>query len=296
VLDPFSDHYLEVAAVDQDYTENLSLWKHRVITRYAQQELKRQVNQQALVRAFARLQQLITDEMRLTRKIRSRQGMARWWNAQVTTWINESTHAGSAEPEQTSLTNEPAPARAQPISSSLLTAMPSTPMTTTTSTTMSTSSVADLSAPLTGFQEDVLLLDHATHAHQTPFEPFPPLPPKARSPLNAHNPQRHTRRGSKDAKDAIKHTSASQRSTTRSTAPLPEHQPPHLPTEQEEPDIAVNVSVTADLPQHMRKRPSPHSSEWSSTDTASDTASDMTSTIDERKQAFGIEVRSTRWQ
>jgi putative transposase len=35
VLDPFSDRYLEVAAVDKDYTENLSLWKHRVIKRYA---------------------------------------------------------------------------------------------------------------------------------------------------------------------------------------------------------------------------------------------------------------------
>jgi putative transposase len=56
VCDPFSDQYLEVRAVDKDYTDNLSLWKHRIITRYAHEELKRQVNQEALVQAKARIQ------------------------------------------------------------------------------------------------------------------------------------------------------------------------------------------------------------------------------------------------
>ncbi|GHO60593.1 Mu transposase C-terminal domain-containing protein [Ktedonobacter robiniae] len=95
VLDPFSNRYLEVEAVDKDYTQQLSLWKHRVIKRYVQEELKRQVNQQALVLAKARLQQCITDEIRLTRKLRTRQSMTRWWNEQVTTWINASTHAAA---------------------------------------------------------------------------------------------------------------------------------------------------------------------------------------------------------
>jgi hypothetical protein len=91
VLDPFSSQYIEVEAVDTHYTRDLSLWKHRVIKRYIQQELKRQVDTEALVEARARIQQLISEEMRLTRKIHSRQTMARWWNTQVTTWINQST-------------------------------------------------------------------------------------------------------------------------------------------------------------------------------------------------------------
>lgn len=89
VLDPFVSEYICVLAVDQHYTKDLSLWKHHVISRYVREELKRQVNTEALVFAKARLQQLIADEMRLTRTIRSRHTMARWWNEQVTTWINE---------------------------------------------------------------------------------------------------------------------------------------------------------------------------------------------------------------
>lgn len=57
----------------------------------AGEEVKRQFNQEALVQAKARIQQLITEHMRLAKTIRSRQSMARWWNTQVTKWINEST-------------------------------------------------------------------------------------------------------------------------------------------------------------------------------------------------------------
>jgi hypothetical protein len=48
------------------------------------------------VEARACIQQLISEEMRLTRKIHSRQTMARWWNTQVTTWINQSTPIADA--------------------------------------------------------------------------------------------------------------------------------------------------------------------------------------------------------
>ena len=35
VLDPFTDEYIEVPAVDREYTSGLSLWKHKIIKRYA---------------------------------------------------------------------------------------------------------------------------------------------------------------------------------------------------------------------------------------------------------------------
>ncbi len=35
VLNPFSDEYIEVLAVDREYTRGLSLWKHQIIKRYA---------------------------------------------------------------------------------------------------------------------------------------------------------------------------------------------------------------------------------------------------------------------
>jgi Integrase core domain. len=256
VHDPFSDQYLEVRAVDKDYTDNLSLWKHRVITRYAHEELKRQVNPEALVQAKARIQQLITEQMRLTRTIRARHSMARWWNTQVTTWINESTH-----PESTSSTRHGALASDEDGHDQGAQNAPREPSRehgSLHSKTTVTRNAADISAPLPGFQEPVVLLpEHSTQESLTPFEPFPPLPFEYRSLLTT---TRSTRR----------------RSTTAMS-----HLPPPLEQEEREDSLdAPHLSLSTDHP----------------SSNSSDDSSESTPTIQERQQSFGIAACSTRWR
>lgn len=264
VHDPFSDQYLEVRAVDQDYTNNISLWKHRVITRYAHEELKRQVNQQALVQAKARIQQLITAQMRLTRTVHTRQGMARWWNTQVTTWINQSTqHTSPAAASHATLNTHNTFTEDEDRDTSL------TPMTHSTTQPLSPGdearpwptnvmrSVADISAPLPSPQETVVLIPE--HNTQTPFEPFPPLPFEHRSLLTT---KRRTRR----------------RSTT--TPPhLPEHtDSPQRGHEEHEHRANAQAAPTTD---HLSSETSEHP--------------EHTLTIQQRQQSFGIEAHSRRW-
>jgi putative transposase len=264
VCDPFSDQYLEVRAVDQDYTDNLSLWKHRVITRYAHEELKRQVNQEALVQAKARIQQLITEHIRLSRAIRSRQSMARWWNTQVTTWINESTLPTSPDV----IVDDEDESNQVEQSSSLESSRDHRFLSTTTTVTRS---VADISAPLPDARESVVLLpNHRSQESQTPFEPFPPLPFEKRSLLTTKRSPR-------------------QRATSV-TRPRPEHtdhtdhpsiipSPPDLASVEHEDSLALpHLHVTAE---------SEHPS--------SDSSKEDTSTIEERQQSFGIQARSTQW-
>jgi putative transposase len=162
VLDPFSDEYICILAIDQHYTADLSLWKHQVIKRYTQQELKRQVDTEALVLAKARLQQFVTEEMRLTRKIRSRQSLARWWNEQVTTWIDQATHTSSAHLSLKAAASPP----------------PTTPDTERTPLPFQQPrSAADLSAPLPQVLEHVTIPpDTPSDRDRTPFSAFPPLP------------------------------------------------------------------------------------------------------------------------
>jgi len=269
VLDPFSDQYLEVLAVDQQYTQDLSLWKHLVIKRAVHEELKRQVNPEALVLAKARLQQLITDEMRLTRKIRSRQTMARWWNKQVTTWINESPHTvsvSSANGHRDELTKgdqelltEKEPAGSAGEQALLPSHHP--PVITWAS------SVADLGSPLPSLQEQVSLQSfHIAQEGHTPFEPFPPPPLNNRSPLDK---QPRTRRG---ANEATRHS----RQHTAEASAAPQQALLH---EQEAQDTPCASHQQSDRSEHPSTR-----------------SSEMTATIQERQQSFGIEARSRRWR
>jgi hypothetical protein len=268
VLDPFSDQYLEVLAVDQQYTQDLSLWKHLVIKRAVHEDLKRQVNPETLVLAKARLQRLIGDEMRLTRKIRTRQTMARWWNEQVTTWINESPHVASV-PSATSQRNEEKKENHElltetaPVGSAGSQAVvpshhpPVIPW---------ASSVADLGAPLPSLQEQVSLQSfHRAQEDHTPFEPFPPLPGNDRSPLG--KPQR-TRRG--------------RNSVTR-------HSRPPLA----EPSTAPHQALLHD--QEAQDPPCPSDQQSDRSEHEAARSSEMTATIQERQQSFGIEARSRRW-
>ena len=251
VLDPFSHQYLEILAVDQQYTEDLSLWKHQVIKRAVQEELKSQINHEALVQARTRLQQLITDEMRLTRKIRSRKNMARWWNKQVITWINESTHA-----ERVNDTRDKENLEMQE-----LLAEQETGESASSQAVMPLKSVADLSAPQPPRHSQVVLLsDPSERQDQTPFESFPPLPAPGPSPL-----KKRTQRGTNKA---TKHT---RQKTAEPTTPPQET---HLPLQRQEEQNVLSAKNTSE---HS------HSPE-------------TTSTIDERKQSFAIEARSTRWR
>lgn len=267
VHDPFSDQYLEVRAVDQDYTNNLSLWKHRVISRYAHEELKHQVNQQALVQAKARIQQLITEQMRLTRTVHTRQGMARWWNTQVTTWINQSTqHTSPAATSHAMLNTANIFIAGEDGDTSLTSMTSSTPQPSSPEDealpwpTNVRRSVADISAPLPSPQETVVLLpEHRSLHHQTPFEPFPPLPFEHPSPLTT---KRRTRR----------------RSTTSQR---------HLPERTNAADLAPEEHENRrnTLAAQTTDQPSSETSEHP----------EHTLTIQQRQQSFGIEAHSRRW-
>jgi putative transposase len=83
VLDPFSKTYLEVEAVDQEYTQHLSLWKHGVIKRYVREEMKRDVDEASLAEAKYRLHQLVREEFRLVKHLQTRKRMARFMGSQV---------------------------------------------------------------------------------------------------------------------------------------------------------------------------------------------------------------------
>ncbi|MCC6192817.1 MAG: DDE-type integrase/transposase/recombinase [Anaerolineales bacterium] len=76
VFDPFEKRYLEVPALDQAYTAGLSLWKHRVIRRFAALEAE-PVDLAALGRAKRKIQDVV--EMALSRKgRRAGRTLARW--------------------------------------------------------------------------------------------------------------------------------------------------------------------------------------------------------------------------
>ena len=50
VFDPFEKRYIETPALDQEYTQGLSLWKHKVILNFVRQE-RYEVDPAALGRA-----------------------------------------------------------------------------------------------------------------------------------------------------------------------------------------------------------------------------------------------------
>lgn len=258
VLDPFVSEYIEVLAVDQHYTKDLSLWKHHVISRYVREELKRQVDTEALVLARARLQQLIADEMRLTRTIRSRQTMARWWNEQVTTWINEQAADTSAArlsaKEPTASPSPASPEREQeapPLSPSEQASVRTPP---------EHPSVADLSAPLPPEHPQVALLkEQVAIGNSTPFSAFPPLSSEEHTPKAATETPTEPQGG---------------------TPPTPPTTEEHSVTSTD-PRVPKSTRRKRENKQHVQ-------AEFA-------LPTDPETPITERKNRFGIEVRSTRW-
>ncbi len=76
VFDPFEKCYHEVPALDQEYTQGLSFWKHRLIRRMAAQEAD-QVDLAALGRARRKIQEMV-DRARTRKKTSTRSKVARW--------------------------------------------------------------------------------------------------------------------------------------------------------------------------------------------------------------------------
>lgn len=76
VRDPFERVYLEVPALDQEYTQSVSLWKHKVILNLARQEEKK-VDLAALGRAKLKIQNIV-DKARTRKRTMTRARIARW--------------------------------------------------------------------------------------------------------------------------------------------------------------------------------------------------------------------------
>jgi putative transposase len=79
VYDKYNDDggWLPVPAVDQEYTQGLSLWKHRVIRGYVLRQ-KREVDIYELAAAKKHIQEIVAREYALTRKGRGRATAARF--------------------------------------------------------------------------------------------------------------------------------------------------------------------------------------------------------------------------
>ncbi|MEK7441822.1 MAG: Mu transposase C-terminal domain-containing protein [Chloroflexota bacterium] len=81
VYNPFERCYYEVPALDQEYTQGLSFWKHRVIRRVAQLEFK-QVDLAALGRARCKIQDMVDAARTRQKKTSTRAKLARWESGQ----------------------------------------------------------------------------------------------------------------------------------------------------------------------------------------------------------------------
>jgi putative transposase len=79
VFDPFNDRYIEVPALDQEYTQDLSLWKHKVIQRYARL-IGYDEDLAALGRAKQEIRNIV-DEQKSVKKQASRARTARYEDA-----------------------------------------------------------------------------------------------------------------------------------------------------------------------------------------------------------------------
>jgi putative transposase len=76
VYDPFEKRYIRVPALDQEYTQGLSLWKHRIIRQTVLSEQDR-VDILALGRAKRKIQKIV-EEGRQRKRLQTRSRIARW--------------------------------------------------------------------------------------------------------------------------------------------------------------------------------------------------------------------------
>lgn len=83
-FDATDQRWLRVPAVDQSYTQGLSLWKHRVIRSYVLRE-KQTVDIYALAAAKRHIQDIVANEFMQTRKSRGRKTAARFLSVDLPT-------------------------------------------------------------------------------------------------------------------------------------------------------------------------------------------------------------------
>lgn len=110
VFDPFEQQYLHVPALAQEYTQGLSLWKHRVI-RQTVLEAQDQVDLVALGHAKRKIQQIV-DAGRQRKHQSTRTRIARWDTA------GKPTRQAAIDPEsrsQTPVVISPGSAAATPV-------------------------------------------------------------------------------------------------------------------------------------------------------------------------------------
>jgi len=78
VADERQGTYIPVPALDQAYAQGLSLYQHEIIKKYVRNHLKGKVNNETLIAAKARIQEIVNQEIRLTRKASTRVRAARF--------------------------------------------------------------------------------------------------------------------------------------------------------------------------------------------------------------------------
>ena len=76
ILNEFENNYVEVPALDQEYTDNLSLWKHRVIKKFGRMNGDHE-DLAALGRAKLKIHEIV-DAARSRSKVTSRAKIGRW--------------------------------------------------------------------------------------------------------------------------------------------------------------------------------------------------------------------------
>ena len=77
VFDQTTHQFIEVPALNQEYTQGLTLWQHKVVKKLACQEAEK-VDIVALALAKEKIQKIVEQEWKKTKKGKTRQSMARW--------------------------------------------------------------------------------------------------------------------------------------------------------------------------------------------------------------------------
>jgi hypothetical protein len=115
VYDPFERQYLRVPALDQTYTQGLSLWKHRVIRRAVLNEQDK-VDVVALGQAKRKIQEIV-EAGRQRKRQRTRSRIARWDTAgKPSRQVVEESQANAAPGGSTTpVTDSPSVATAEPV-------------------------------------------------------------------------------------------------------------------------------------------------------------------------------------
>lgn len=75
---PLNSEFIKVPALDQKYTQGLSLWQHEVIKKYARQRIKGTVNIIHLSRSKEKIREIVARDYERIGKSSTRQKMARW--------------------------------------------------------------------------------------------------------------------------------------------------------------------------------------------------------------------------